>query len=110
MECVYTSVTEPELDTFDGLDAYLQKSVRLSGTILAAQSGDESCVEELRDMGRVQLAFPARSDEENGRTLAMGYALKYVEDAEEVGVSAEREYISEEGDYHRIDIIFGGEE
>jgi len=95
---------EPVLDTESGILQYLRKATRLSGTIVAAQNGDSDALEDLQEPRTIRLAFPSPEK------LAMGGALKYVEDLEELGISAEREYVSDEGDFHRINILIEGGE
>jgi len=98
-------MSEPDLDSESGILQYLRKATRLSGAIVSAQHGDEDALRDLQEPRTIRLAFPG------GRTLAMGGALKYVEDLEELGVSAEREYVSDEGEYHRINLLIeGGDE
>lgn len=95
---------EPELDTESGILQYIRKATRLSGAIVLAQSGDSDALEDLQEPRTIRLAFPG------SRNLAEGGALKYVEDLDELGISAEHEYVSDEGDFHRINILIEGGE
>lgn len=98
------SDSEERVEELEDSMNYLRRMTRLSADIVAAQSGDSAALERVRERGTVEGRFPGN------RQRAMGFALKYVEDMAELGIEAEREYISEEDSSHRIDIHIGSEE
>jgi hypothetical protein len=88
---------------FEDRLAYLRMMTRLSGNIVAARNGDTASLEALQEPRTIPAEFPG------GRDLAMGGALKYVEDLNDLpGVSAEREYVSSTEHGHRIDLHLNG--
>lgn len=82
----------------------LKEMTHLSMDIVTAKKGDERSLEELQEPRTVEGEFPGNRDR------AMGHALVIEEDLEELGISAEREYVEPTDHGHRIDIhIAGGE-
>lgn len=85
----------------------LGSAVELSMDIVAAQDGSDEARERLAEPRTMEMKFPGSKDR------AMGHALKIIEDLEELGINASREYhevalSNDEGTIHRIDIIVEG--
>lgn len=94
-------------DSVEGAVENLHSAAALSTDIVAAKHGDEAARERLAEPRTLPMKFPGN------RTRAMGHALVIIEDLEELGISAEREYHgvvleNEAGTLHRIDISVEG--
>jgi hypothetical protein len=83
---------------------YVRRVTRHGMTVISAKHGNEDARQQLLSRDRFEFAFPGSRDR------AMGGALAVVEKLEEASIEAEREYVEEVGDYHRIDIVIIGDD
>lgn len=101
-------MSESDLDKVADTANQLQDAVELSMLIVTALNGDSTSQERLEALAAdghvVTGEFPG------SRQRALGHALKYVEDLEELGIDARREYVDETEFGHRVDIHFGESE
>lgn len=88
----------------------LKSATILSANIVSAKNGDEAARDRLAEPRTIPMEFPGN------RQRAMGHALVIIEDLEELGIRARREYqdqVMEPNEYgdgiHRIDIVVGDE-
>lgn len=86
----------------------LGSAVKLSMDIVAAREGSDDARARLAEPRTMEMQFPGSEDR------AMGHALKIIEDLEELGINASREYqevalSNDAGTIHRINIIVEGE-
>lgn len=103
-------MSNTDSDTSDeALDLY--SAAALSTNIISAKNGDAAARERLAEPRTLPMKFPGN------RKRAMGHALVIIEDLEELGIEAEREYHEQLlppknglGALNRIDIhIEGGD-
>lgn len=100
-----------DTDTVEDALEDLASAAGLSGDIVAAKNGSEASRERLAQPRTLKMEFPGN------RERAMGHALVIIEDLEELGIEAEREYHEQVkpplpehnvGALHRIDIHVEG--
>lgn len=109
MATLSTDMTNETADSMEEALDDLHSAVVLSGDIISAKNGNEAARERLAEPRTLPMRFPGNQDR------AMGHALVLIEDLEELGIEAEREYHEQvlpanehAGALHRIDIHISG--